>query len=253
MDLGLTQRTAIVTGSYRGTGAATAKLLAAEGATVIVHGLEPGQPDEVVTSILDSGGRARGVVADLLDDAAVTAMAAEIGSDIDIVVCNYGVAAGGRWTTASDDDWLEAYERNVLSAVRVIRAFRPTLVDQAWGRIVLLGTVGSVRPAKIRPQYYSAKSALPGLVVSLAQDLAHTGVTANLVSPGLISTPEVLERLRGRSVADAFGSELAPLTNEMTTPAQVAALVAYLCSEQAGSITGSNFRIDGGAARAVTP
>ncbi len=253
MDLGLARRTALVTGSHRGTGAATAQFLAAEGASVIVHGLEPGQPDDVVASIVAAGGSARGVVADLLDDTAVRAMADEIGNDIDIVVCNYGVAAGGRWASATDDDWLEAYERNVLSAVRVIRAFRPTLVERAWGRIVLLGTVGSVRPAKVRPQYYSAKSALPGLVVSLAQDLAHTGVTANLVSPGLIATPEVLERLAGRSVTEAFGSDLAPLTNDMTTPDEVAALVAFLCGDQAASITGSNFRIDGGAARAVTP
>ncbi len=253
MDLGLHQRTALVTGSHRGTGAATARYLAAEGASVIVHGLEAGQPDDVVAAITAAGGSAIGVVADVLDDAAVTRMADEIGSDIDIVVCNYGVAAGGRWGTATDDDWLEAYQRNVMSAVRVVRAFRPVLVDRGWGRIVLLGTVGSLRPAKVRPQYYSAKSALPGLVVSLAQDLADTGVTANLVSPGLIATPEVLERLGGRSVAEAFGSDLAPLTKEMTTPDEVAALVAFLCGDQAGSITGSNFRIDGGAARAVTP
>lgn len=253
MDLGLSNRTALVTGSHRGTGAATARFLAAEGASVIVHGLEPGQPDAVVDSILATGGDARGVVADLLDDVAVRAMVDEIGAEVDIVVCNYGVAAGGRWSSATDDDWIEAYERNVLSAVRVIRAFSPHLVEQAWGRIVLLGTVGSVRPAKVRPQYYSAKSALPGLVVSLAQDLADTGVTANLVSPGLIATQEVLDRLAGRSVAEAFGSDLAPLTTDMTTPEDVAALVAFLCSDHAASITGSNYRIDGGAARAVTP
>ncbi len=253
MDLGLKQRTALVTGSHRGTGAATAQFLAAEGANVLVHGLEPGQPDAVVDAINSAGGTARGVVGDLLDESAVTAMADQIGTEIDIVVCNYGVAAGGRWTTATDADWIEAYERNVMSAVRVIRAFRPVLVERGWGRIVLLGTVGSVRPAKVRPQYYSAKSALPGLVVGLAQDLAMTGVTANLVSPGLIATPEVLERLNGRSVAEAFGSDLAPLTNEMTTPDEVAALVAFLCSDHAASITGSNYRIDGGSARAVTP
>lgn len=253
MDLGLSRRTALVTGSHRGTGAATARFLASEGASVIVHGLEPGQPDGVVESIIAAGGAARGVVADLLDDSAVRSMADEIGTDVDIVVCNYGVAAGGRWPSATDDDWLEAYERNVLSAVRVIRALSPSLIEHAWGRIVLLGTVGSVRPAKVRPQYYSAKSALPGLVVSLAQELAGTGVTANLVSPGLIATQEVLDRLAGRPVAEAFGSDLAPLTTDMTTPDEVAALVAFLCSDHAASITGSNYRIDGGAARAVTP
>ncbi len=253
MNLGLEGRTALVTGSHRGTGAATARLLAVEGARVIVHGLEPGQADPVVAEINAAGGLARGVVGDLTDDRAVEALAEEVGSDLDIVVCNYGVAAGGRWRTATTDDWFEAYDRNVVTAVRTIRVFRDTLVDRGWGRIVLLGTVGSIRPAAVRPQYYSAKSALPGLVVSLAQDLAGTGVTANLVSPGLIATPEVLERLAGRSVAEAFGTDLAPLTGSIATPDDVASLVAYVCSEQAGAITGANLRIDGGSARAVTP
>jgi 3-oxoacyl-[acyl-carrier protein] reductase len=253
MDLGLVGRTALVTGSHRGTGAATARLLAREGATVVVHGLEPGQPEPVVAEITAVGGRARGVVADLTDDDAVAAMAETVGTDLDIVVCNYGVAAGGRWGSATSEDWMEAYDRNVLSAVRVIRAFRPVLVERGWGRIVLLGTVGSLRPAAIRPQYYTAKAALPGLCVSLAQELAGTGVTANLVSPGLIATPEVLERLAGRSVAEAFGHDLAPLTGTIATPDQVASLVAYVCSEQAGAMTGTNLRIDGGSARAVTP
>ncbi len=252
MDLGLSGRRALITGSHRGTGAATARLFADEGADVIVHGLEPGQPDAVVETILAAGGRATGVVADLTDDDAVAAMADAVGA-VDIVVCNYGVAPGGRWATTTSADWFESYDRNVLSAVRVVQAFRGSLVERGWGRIVLLGTVGSIRPAAIRPQYYSAKSALPGLCVSLAQDLAGTGVTVNLVSPGLIATDEVLARLAGRSVAEAFGPDLAPLTTELTTPAQVAATVAFLCSDHAATITGTNVRIDGGAARAVTP
>ncbi len=253
MNLGLRGRTALITGSHRGTGAATARMLANEGADVIVHGLEPGQADPVVADIVSAGGRARGVAADLTDDAAVAALAEQVGSEIDIVVCNYGVAAGGRWQSATTEDWFEAYDRNVLSAVRTIRAFRAPLVERGWGRIVLLGTVGSIRPAAARPQYYSAKSALPGLVVSLAQDLTGTGVTANLVSPGLIATAEVLERLAGRTTAEVFGADLAPLTGSIPTPDEVASLVAYVCSEQAGAITGANLRIDGGSARAVTP
>lgn len=252
MDLGLKGRTALVTGSHRGTGAATARMLASEGVTVWVHGLEPGQSDDVVGQILDAGGHALAITADLTDDASVEQMRATVGDDIDIVVCNYGVAASGRWSTATTHDWFESYDRNVMSAVRVIRVFRSALVNRQWGRIVLLGTVGSLRPAPMRPQYYSAKSALPGLCVSLAQDLAGTGVTANLVSPGLIATDEVLDRLRGRDPAEVFGSDLAPLTGTMTTPDEVASLVTYVCSEQAGTITGTNLRIDGGSARAAS-
>lgn len=253
MDLGLTGKRALITGSHRGTGAATARLFADEGAQVYVHGLEPGQSEPVAESINRAGGVAIPVTADLTADDEVDALASAIGSDIDIVVCNYGTAARGRWGTTTSADWFESYDRNVVSAVRVIDAFRPVLVDRGWGRIVLLGTVGTVRPAEIRPQYYSAKSALPGLVVSLATSLAGTGVTANLVSPGLIGTEEVLAALDGRDPAEVFGASLAPLTPTMTTPEEVASLVAYVCSEQAATITGANLRIDSGSARASTP
>ncbi len=251
MDLGIAGRRALVTGSYRGTGAATAAVLASEGAHVVVHGFEDGQPDDVVAAIEAEGGAASGLVLDLSDDDVVADGLSRL--ELDIVVCNYGIAGRGRWGGPETGSWVDAFDRNVLTAVRVIEATRPGLVERGWGRIVLLGTIGSVRPAAIRPQYYSAKAALPGLCVSLAQDLAGTGVTANLVSPGLIATDEVLARLGDRDPSEVFGSELAPLTGEVTTPEQVASLVAYVCSEQAGAITGTNLHIDGGSSRTVTP
>jgi 3-oxoacyl-[acyl-carrier protein] reductase len=255
MDLGIEGRTALVTGSYRGTGAAIAASLAAEGVNVLVHGFEEGQPDDVVASINadvgSSGGSASGVVGDLLTDEGANGLLAEIGNEIDIVVCNYGLAEGGRWATASDDDWFDSYNKNVMSAVRVARAAMPALTSRGWGRIVLLGTVGSIRPAAQRPQYYAAKGALPAITVSLAKELGQTGVTVNLVSPGIIATAEVLERLRGRPMEEVFGMNT--LTGRPAATSEVADLVTYVCSNQAGAITGSNFRIDSGSAETVTP
>lgn len=256
MDLGLQGRTALITGSHRGTGAAIANVLAAEGATVVVHGWEPGQPDPIVADILAAGGTAHGVITDLTDDGSVDELAEQWAASVDILICNYGTALAGRWprTTeeAATERWVEAYEHNVLSAVRLIERFRAPMTAKGWGRIIVLGTMGTLRPAARMPQYYSAKSALTGMIVSLAQELAGTGVTANLISPGLIGTAEVKARLAGRSPADAFGSALAPLTTDLTTPEEVAALAAFIASDLARSITGTNFRIDGGAARTVT-
>lgn len=251
MDLGISGRRALVTGSYRGTGSAIAASLAAEGAHVLVHGFELGQADDVVSSISDAGGSAEAVVGDILTDEGAAELVAAVGEKIDIVVCNYGLAEGGRWSTATSDDWFDSYNKNVVSIVRVASALAPLLASRGWGRIVLLGTVGSIRPAAQRPQYYGAKGALPGVTVSLAKEMGGTGVTVNLVSPGIIATAEVMDRLGGRPFEEVFG--LTTLTGRPAEPREVADLVTYVCSEQAGAITGSNFRIDSGTAEAVTP
>ncbi len=249
MDLGIAGRVALVTGSYRGTGSAIARSLAAEGAHVLVHGFETGQADPVVHLIESTGGSADAIVGDLSSDEGTAAMLGQIPGRLDIVVCNYGVAQSGRWSNVETAAWVEAYDRNVLTAVRVAAGAAPRLVDQGWGRIVLLGTVGTLRPAAVRPQYYGAKAALPALTVSLAKELAGTGVTVNLVSPGLIATPEVLERLGGRPVGEVFPG----MSGRIALPNEVGDLVTYVCSDQAGAITGSNFRIDGGSAETALP
>ncbi len=245
MDLGISGKTALVTGSYRGTGAEIAATLAAEGVRVFVHGFEDGQPDEVVAAIVARGHEAVAVVGDVLSDDGVEDLLASLPNLPDIVVCNYGLATSSRWGRDGTDVWVEAYNHNVLSATRVAQRLAPALVDNGWGRIVFLGTVGTISPAAVRPAYYGAKSALPGLTVSLARELAETGVTANLVSPGIIATAEVEARLAGRSLSEVF-PELSPLIGRMATTSEVANLVAYVCSEQAGAITGTNLRIDGG-------
>lgn len=249
MDLGISGRVALVTGSHRGTGSAIAASLAAEGVRVLVHGFEAGQADPVVDAIVSRGGSAQAVTGDLSTDEGARALLDSVGDRLDIVVCNYGVAQGGRWSRIETDAWVEAYDRNVLTAVRVAAGAAPRLVEQGWGRIVFLGTVGTIRPGAVRPQYYGAKAALPALTVSLAKELAGTGVTVNLVSPGLIATAEVLERIGDRPVGEVFPG----MAGRVAQPAEVADLVAYVCSEQAGAITGSNFRIDGGSADTALP
>jgi 3-oxoacyl-[acyl-carrier protein] reductase len=255
MDLGLSGKTALVTGSYRGTGAGIAQVLAEEGARVWVHGFEEGQPDAVVERLRGAGGDVHGVVGDILDDAGADTLAREVLSQagpIDVLVNNYGVAERGRWFDASTDDWISIYHKNVLSGVRLVRAFAPAMRDRGWGRIVWLGTVGGLRPAARMPHYYASKAVLPTVCVSLAKELSGTGITVNLVNPGLIATAEVKEQMARRSEDGGSGrSSWAGLLDNpigrMAEIEEVASLVAYVASEQAGAINGATLRVDGGA------
>ena len=157
MDLELQDKKALVTGSYRGTGLVIAKTLAAEGATVFVHGLHDGQADAAVAEI----GDGIPVTGDITTAAGTETLIGELGEQpIDILVNNYGAADSGTWEASDSDDWIDAYQTNVLSAQRLIRHLLPAMRKAEFGRIVNLGTIGSSRPGNRNPHYYAAKGAL---------------------------------------------------------------------------------------------
>jgi 3-oxoacyl-[acyl-carrier protein] reductase len=133
--------------------------------------------------------------------------------------------------------------------------------ERGWGRIVNLGTVGSTRPAERMPHYYAAKGALATMTVSLAKAVAGSGVTVNLVSPGLIRTPEVEAAWLERGVREGLGDTFEAIEPQLAQDIpirriarreEVADLVAFLVSPLAGAIHGQNIRIDGGALGTVT-
>ncbi len=261
MDLELSGRSALVTGSYRGTGAGAAAVLAGEGARVWVHGFEAEATERAAEAIRETGGDARPVVGDIRTDAGAAEVAATVG-DLDILVNNYGVAEGGSWESGTDD-WIDIYQKNVLSGVRLVQAFSPGMKARGWGRILLVSTVGYARPNSRMPHYYASKSALVNMTVSLAKELAHTGITVNCVSPGIVATDEIRERFTRRAEKHGEPSDWASVERSVArdfmpnpagivgTPEDVGNLVAFLCSDRARYVNGANLRIDGGAADCV--
>jgi len=175
MDLDLTGRTALVTGAHRGTGQIIAARLAAEGATVLVHGFTPEQAEDACRQ----NGSGLPVAGDLMTDAGADALIAQCRARverIDILVNNYGTTSPGRWNDVDESAWLDMYQRNVLSAQRLIKRLLPEMRRAGWGRIINLGTVGSTRPNARMPHYYASKGALATLTVGLAKEVAGTGI-----------------------------------------------------------------------------
>ena len=261
MDLQLNTKTALVTGAYRGTGRAIAESLAREGARVVVHGFEVESTQSAVDAIKMTGGAAAAVVGDIMTDAGAASVyraACEAFGPIDILVNNYGTAGAGSWAKSETPDWIEAYEKNVLSAVRMTRAAVDNMRARGWGRIIMLGTIGSTEPAARMPQYYAAKGALATMTISLAKDLAGSGITVNIVSPGLIRTKEVEERFIAQGKAKGWGEtwdEIEPhvlknfisnLTGKVTLTEEIADLVTFVASPRAGAMMAMNLRVDGG-------
>jgi 3-oxoacyl-[acyl-carrier protein] reductase len=266
MNLHLQEKRVLVTGSHRGTGEATARAFAAEGAVVYVHGFEPGQSDPVAASIVDAGGRAVAVHGDPTTDRGADELASGIGIDgVDVLVNNYGIAAGGRWGDDSSDHWHQMYERNVLTGVRMAERLVPGMRERGWGRVVFVGTVGAVRPRAVMPGYYAAKAALPAVVLSLAKELAGSGITVNCVSPGVLRTAEVESHFRARAARKGWGEDWNEIERRALAetigagspaarfglPGEVAAAVLFLASEQAAYINAVDLRVDGGAADCV--
>ena len=233
---------------------------------MVVNGPTEEAAAETVRTITAAGHLASVAAGDVTTQEganAVIARLVEARRDIDILVANYGTAERKRWADADDAAWLGMYEKNVLSAVRLIRALTPAMKARGFGRVILVGTIGTTRPAARMPHYYAAKAALPAITVSLAKELSGSGITVNLVSPGLIATAEVLDMARKRGSRESWPEAADPnptallrrlAATDMPNPVgriatvdEVGDLVAFLAGSRAAFINGQNIRIDGGA------
>ena len=264
MDLGIQGKRAMITGSTSGIGAATAKMLAAEGVKVIVNGRNAERADAVCAQIAAAGGEAKPAIGDLSrDDTAATAMTAAMDAfgGIDILVNNLGQYDPfvQNWTDATPEEFAATYEANVIAAVRTIRATLAGMKEAGWGRIINIASGAYSDPPPEFPTYGPSKAALVNMTVGLAKSLSDTGVTVNTISPGNVLT-EALESNLPRigeangwpetdieTLEKRFAQQWHSLVGRTGRVDEIAALICFMASAHSAYITGTNYRIDGGS------
>ena len=263
MDLQLTNKKALVTGSTAGIGFAIASLLAQEGAAVVVNGRSQGRVEEAVQRIKREN-----------KDAQVTGLAADLGTKegvdlltralpaLDILVNNLGIFASKPFEDIPDSDWLQFFETNVMSGVRLSRHYLPGMRSRNWGRVVFVSSESGLHIPVEMIHYGVTKTAQIAIARGLAESLASTGVTVNSVLPGPTRSEGVgefisrLARSRGMEAAQAereFFATARPtsIIQRFATPDEVAAMITFVCSEAASATTGAALRVDGGVVRAI--
>jgi 3-oxoacyl-[acyl-carrier protein] reductase len=256
MDLKLQNKCALVTGSTSGIGESTAKTLAQEGVKVVVHGRREAEATRVCDEIIKAGGTAAIAIGDLATDAGadiVAEKALKAFGGIDILVNNAGAYPAKGWFNESADDWNDVYNVNVASMVRMINRLVPPMQTRKWGRVIAIASGVGTKPQSGMPAYSATKVANINLAVSLAMQLADSGVTSNAVSPGIILTPGVDSMLDQMGVEKSLdvraktAAQFAPNpVGRAGFPQEIADAVVFLASCRADYINGQNLRVDGG-------
>jgi 2-hydroxycyclohexanecarboxyl-CoA dehydrogenase len=245
-------RTVIVTGagSARGIGREACLRLAAAGWSVAALDLDEGAAQETAElAARANGGQAVGLGCDVTKGAQVDAAVSVVESDLPPVaalVNNAGITAPTRFLDIEEDEWDRIFDVNVRGTYLVTRRVLPGLIDRGYGRIVNLSSVSAVRGGGVfgGSHYSAAKAAVLGLTRALAREAGPSGVTCNALAPGLIGTDITAGKLsperREQILADV------PVRREGTV-GEVASMIVYLCSEDAGFVTGATLDINGGS------
>ena len=267
MDLQISDRAAVITGAAGGMGLETARILRQEGARVLMTDLDA---DELALSvrILESDGLGgdglRSVVADLRSQEGADTVAAAVDWDLDILVHTAGItgAKGDPLTEITEDDWRQAWDTDLMSAVRMAKATMPGMLDRGWGRVVFVTSENVAQPYDDEVVYNGAKAALLTFAKALAQRYAPGGVLVNSVAPAFIATDMTDKMMDKRAeemgvskqeAIDSFLEEERPhlVLDRRGRPEEVAAVIAFLCSERASFVVGSNYRVDGGSVLSI--
>jgi 3-oxoacyl-[acyl-carrier protein] reductase len=265
MDLGLRERACVITGASGGIGRATSLVLAGEGASLLLTGRRGERLAEVAEACREAGGEAETLALDITAaDAAERLLEACLGrfDRLDVLVNNAGSSAIRPLDELTDQDWQEQWELNVMAPMRLMRAMAPVMAERGWGRIVNVSSSSGKRPSSTLVMPYSVtKAAELSLSRAFADQYAGRGVLVNAITPGPvadelwlapgaqadqaaaaqgISREEVLEATAARTPR-----------GEMASPEEIAGVIAFLCSEQAGNVAGAAWSVDGGTVAVI--
>jgi NAD(P)-dependent dehydrogenase (short-subunit alcohol dehydrogenase family) len=245
-------RIALITGAGRGIGRAVAMRLADEGYRVALTARSKGQLRETAAVI---GTESLVLPADMLDASSPDAVVSEVErvwGPVDVLVANAGAGESAPIARVTDEMWSRQIELNLTAPFRCVRRVVPGMVDQGWGRIVVLASVAAKRGEPYTAAYTASKHGVLGLVRSVAAELATTGVTANAICPAYVDTPmtdgtiETIVRTTGRTAEDArtILENKQPIGRLITVEEVAAAVWACVVN---GAITGQGINVDGGA------
>jgi 3-oxoacyl-[acyl-carrier protein] reductase len=269
VDLGISGRTCVVTGASRGIGRATARVLCAEGARVLVVGRDEERAveaaDECVAAGAELGGRAEAFACDVTAaDAAerILAAATERLGPVDVLVNSAGTASWRDLDDIPDEDWYAAFELNVMAPMRLMRATTPGMRERGWGRVVNVSSTAGKRPSAAMAEYSVAKAAELSLSRLYADRCAADGVLVNAICPGPVKSElwmdeggllDQSQRLAGHEsreeALEAAGAKR-PI-GRLADVDEIAGAIAFLCSEHASYVAGAAWSVDGGTVQVI--
>jgi NAD(P)-dependent dehydrogenase (short-subunit alcohol dehydrogenase family) len=263
MIIDLSGRRAVVSGSTGGIGRAIAEGLARAGAAVVINGRGEARVSKALVEMREAlpDAALEGIAADLATAEGVAAFTAQ-AADADILVNNLGTAFPKPFAALEDADWLNLFQINVMSGVRMSRHYLPAMVARGWGRVVFISSESGVNIPKEMIDYGMTKTAQLAISRGLAESVAGTGVTVNAVLPGPTRSEALVRWLGPAAEARGVGLEVVEkefidtmrptsLIQRFATSEEVANMVVYVCSEQASATTGAALRVDGGVVRSI--
>lgn len=254
----------MITGADSGMGLATARILASEGVKVILTDLYEDQLQESAEEVKKAGNSEDiiTITADLTDRQQVQQLADKVknehgGADI-LVNCAGARGAAGDFLELSDEDWYNTIDIDLMGVVRTCRAFIPQMLDKGWGRVVVVSSENALQPYEEESPYNACKAGLINLSKCLSRAYSKDGLLINAVSPAYVETPMTNKMMeekaeeRGESVEETvnwFLDNKRPhiAVDRRGQPEEVASVIAFLCSERASYVNGSNYRVDGGS------
>ncbi len=248
LDLDLSGRTALVTGSTRGIGRAIAQALAKNGAEVLINGRSADGVAAEVKELTDGGLKAQAAAFDVADrDAARNAIQAF--ERIDILINNAGIIHRHPLTSFSDEDWQHVLDVNLTACFQLARDCAPAMIAQGWGRIVNIASIMGMLARPTIPPYVSTKHGLIGLTKALAVELGPHGITSNAINPGYIDT-DINEALINDPEFDAMVKRRTPV-GRWGQPEEIAGACVFLAADAGAYVNGTMITIDGGLTAAL--